>query len=179
MDILKQLLTNQLFWGFLIGFALCVLALWDNFKTKRELKRLKGLLADKLEIEAEKMTDMKNSVADLKAENENLRMKINAGRVQNEKVDLERDLEIYARAERTMMVNAPGFAPAWEKAKEKAMEEIMDEEKGKSAPKRIFKKLFNRPASINGEVIDALPEHSGVVAEQKKQANTPPSGGAS
>lgn len=170
MDIIKQLLTNQLFWGFLIGFALCLLALWNNLKTKVELRRLKGHLSDKLEIEAKNMSDMKGSIETLKSENENLRMKINSGRSTNEKVDLERSLEIYARAEKTMMVNAPGFAPAWEKAKELAMEEIAAEESGKSAPKRIFRKLFK--TSSSGEVIDALPENSSTTYSEKKNQDS-------
>ena len=112
MTILKELFSNQLFWGFLVGFTLCVLSLYSHFKTKMELKRLKGHLSDKLEIEAEKAGEMKNKLETLRTENENLRMKINSGRVQNDKLDLERELEIFARAEKAMTLNAPGFAQA-------------------------------------------------------------------
>ncbi|MBU6180388.1 MAG: hypothetical protein KGR69_12045, partial [Verrucomicrobia bacterium] len=94
-------------------------------------------------------------------ENENLRIKINSGRVQNDTTALERELEIYARAEKAMVLNAPGFAQAWEKAKEAALTEIESEESGKSLPRRLFKRFFSRGgSSIEAEVIEALPADS-------------------
>ena len=100
MDILKQVLTSPIFWGFLMGFALFCVAWWSWFKARIELRRLKTHLSDKLELEAEKLNQMKTEIETLKGENENLRMKVNAGRTQSEKIDLERNLEIYARAEK-------------------------------------------------------------------------------
>lgn len=130
-------------------------------KTKRELRRLKGHLSDKLEIEAEKMSEMKDKIDELKVENENLRMKVNTGRVQSDEQALERELEIYARAEKGMVVNAPGFAQAWEKAKEAALTELEAEEAGKSLPRRIFKKFFSKGGgTVDAEVVEALPQES-------------------
>ncbi|MEC5128585.1 hypothetical protein VSU19_17625 [Verrucomicrobiales bacterium BCK34] len=161
MDTIKTILTHWFFWGFLLGFFLCVLSLVAHSKTKRELRRLKGHLSDKLEIEAEKMSEMKEKIDSLKGENENLRMKVNSGRVQDDYQSLERELEIYARAEKAMVVNAPGFAQAWEKAKEAALCELEAEESGKSLPRRIFKKFFTKGSTtIDGEVVDALPSES-------------------
>lgn len=156
---IKELLTNKFFWGLIIGLGLCALSLYSHFKTKLELKRLKGHLSDKLEIEAEKMTQMKGEIDGLKVENENLRMKVTSGRIQNDKLDLERELEIYARAEKAMNINAPGFAGAWERAKEAAMDELVEEERGKSMPRRIFRRLFTK-SDAHGEPIEALPENS-------------------
>ncbi len=156
MDVIKSILSNQIFWGFIIGFTLCVIAMVSLFKTKMELRRLKGHLSDKLELEAEKLTAMKAEIENLKGENENLRMKINSGRVQNDKVELDRNLEIYARAEKTMVVSAPGFAPAWETAKEKAIAEMEEEERGKSVPKKIFNKLIGT-SGRDSAVVEALP----------------------
>lgn len=161
MDTIKTILTHWFFWGFLLGFFLCVLSLFAHTKTKRELRRLKGHLSDKLEIEAEKLSEMKEKIDSLKGENENLRMKVNSGRVQDDIQSLERELEIYARAERAMVVNAPGFAQAWEKAKEAALGELEAEESGKSLPRRIFKKFFSKGSTtIDGEVVEALPSES-------------------
>ncbi len=130
-------------------------------KTKRELRRLKGHLSDKLEIEAEKMSEMKNKIDELRVESENLRMKVNTGRVQSDEQELERELEIYARAEKGMVVNAPGFAQAWEKAKEAALTELEAEEAGKSLPRRIFKKFFSKGGdTVDAEVVEALPQES-------------------
>jgi len=161
METLKTVLTNWFFWGFVLGFTFCVLSIVAHWKTKGELKRLKGHLSDKLEIEAEKMAEMKGKLDTLKQENENLRIKINSGRVQNDTTALERELEIYARAEKAMVLNAPGFAQAWEKAKEAALTEIESEESGKSLPRRLFKRFFSRGgSSIETEVIEALPADS-------------------
>ena len=161
METLQTIVTNWFFWGFIAGFFLCVLSLVAHAKTKGELKRLKGHLSDKLEIEAEKMAEMKSKIDSLKQENENLRMKINSGRVGSDYQSLERELEIYARAEKGMVVNAPGFAQAWEKAKEAALGELEDEESGKSLPRRIFKKFFTKSSSaVDAEVVDALPSES-------------------
>lgn len=161
METLKNVLTNPFFWGFVLGFTFCVLSLISHWKTKGELKRLKGHLSDKLEIEAEKLAEMKGRLDSLKQENENLRMKVNSGRVQSDLASLERELEIFARAEKAMVLNAPGFAPAWEKAKEGALAEIENEEAGKSLPRRIFKKFFSRGgSSIEVDATEALPAES-------------------
>lgn len=161
METLKTVLTNWFFWGFVLGFTFCVLSLISHWKTKGELRRLKGHLSDKLEIEAEKLAEMKGKLDTLKQENENLRMKVNSGRVQSDIASLERELEIFARAEKAMVLNAPGFAPAWEKAKEGALAEIENEESGKSLPRRLFKKFFSRGgSSVEMETVDALPSDS-------------------
>jgi hypothetical protein len=55
---------------------------------------------------------------------------------------IQRDCEIYARAEKRLLINVPGFAPAWETAKSEAHRELAEEEAGKSAPKRMFARLF-------------------------------------
>ena len=172
METLKTIFTNWFLLGFLLGFFLCVLSLFAHGKTKRELKRLKGHLSDKLEIEAEKMSEMKEKIDELKGENENLRMKINAGRVQDDYQALERELEIYARAEKGMVVNAPGFAQAWEKAKEASLSELEAEESGKSLPRRIFKKFFSKGGStVDGEVVEALPSES-TLSKEKEAAKS-------
>lgn len=162
MDTLKTIITNWFFWGFLLGFFLCVLSLISHRKTRGELKRLKGHLSDKLEIEAEKMSEMKTKIETLKGENENLRFKINSGRVQDDYQSLERELEIFARAEKGMVLNAPGFAQAWDKAKENAVTELEAEESGKSLPRRMFKRFFTKGSgnTVDGEVVEALPSES-------------------
>jgi hypothetical protein len=70
-----------------------------------------------------------------------LRVKVNA---LNELPDrkIQRDLEVYARAEKRMLITVPGFAPAWENAKTEAQSELVEEEHGKVTPKRIFARLF-------------------------------------
>jgi hypothetical protein len=84
-------------------------------------------------------------------DNENLRVKV----VQlNERTDnkANREMEIYARAEKQMMINAPGFAPAWELAKHSAQSQLTEEERGNSLPQRLFRKLMG-----TGPVVQTLP----------------------
>lgn len=171
MDTLKVILTHWFFWGFIAGLFLCVLSMIAHFKTGRELKRLKGHLSDKLELDAEKLTGMKDEIANLKTENDNLRVKINTARVQDDAQAMEHELEIYARAEKAMVMNAPGFAQAWEKAKEGAFTELEQEEHGKSLPRRIFKRFFSKSgAAADTEVMEALPLES-TASDKNETAN--------
>ena len=153
MDFLK-LFSYPFTWGLLLGFVFTGLAIWAHLKTKMEFRRYKKHLSDKLEIEAEQLQRMKKDKEKLGVENENLRLKVGNFKEVPAR-ELERELEIFARAEKTMMLNAPGFAAAWETAKSAAKDEIVDEERGKSLPQRVFRKFFKT---------NALPEAAELVA---------------
>src|SRR4051812_41617484 len=103
------------------------------------------------------MKKIKNEQESLRKENESLRIKVNA---LNELPDrkLQRDLEIYARAEKKMLVQVPGFAPAWETAKAEGHTELMEEENGRSAPRRIFSRLFGGGGSHANAALPARAE---------------------
>ena len=98
-------------------------------------------LSDKMEIEASLLERTKTDKEQVAKENENLRVRV-AQLQEKPDARIARDLEILARAEKAMLVNAPGFAPAWENAKTAAAEEVTLEDQGKSLPKRLFHKLF-------------------------------------
>ncbi|MEM9280382.1 MAG: hypothetical protein AAGA96_01020 [Verrucomicrobiota bacterium] len=171
METLKTLVINPFFWGSLLIAVLYLLSLSAHFKTSREFKRLKAHLSDKLEIEAENMSEMKKKIDGLREENENLRLKINTGRSSDNLQVLDRELEIFVRAEKAMVLNAPGFAQAWEKAKEGALDEIEAEEAGKSFPRRVFRKLFTKGGSAEeAELIDALPSESTSKADSARES---------
>src|ERR1700761_2248687 len=127
--------------GFYFGCIFLLIVSYNYLRLKGELARFRRHLSDKLEIEAETMKKLKGEQESLRKENETLRVKVNA---LNEIPDrkLQRDLEVYARAEKKMLINAPGFAPAWETAKSEAHSELAEEEAGRAAPKRIFARLF-------------------------------------
>jgi hypothetical protein len=141
----KSLLTNQFTLGFGLGFIFLCMSIWNHFKTKREFRRFRKHLSDKLELDAASLEGLKKDKDTLLKENENLRVR--AG-MMGEKPDQKilRDLEILTRAEKRMVLRAPGFAPAWEAAKSEASEEIAQEEMGKSSPKRLFSRLFGNAA---------------------------------
>ena len=138
---LKEILSSHFVWGLALGLLFAVLSAWSHFKTKREYKRYRRHLSDKLELEARQYELLRKEKETLTKENENLRLRV--GQL-NEKPDMKqsRELEIFARAQKMMMVQAPGFAGAWEQAKTAAAEEMAAEDQGRSLPKRIFSRLF-------------------------------------
>src|ERR1700722_11497412 len=139
--------NDHFFWGLgvglllgLIGIALSMFRLWE---TRREVARLRRHLADKLELEADATNRLKADLQNLKSQNENLRMKIaTLGQLPDRKQ--QRDLEVYARAERYMVSQSPGFPAVWEQAKQAAVGEMETEEQGHSLPRRVFNALINR-----------------------------------
>ncbi len=137
----KELFLSPFALGFYLGCVFLVISIYNYLRLKGELARFRRHLSDKLEIEAETMKKMKGDVETLRKENETLRVKVNA---LNELPDrkVQRDLEVFARAEKRMLLTVPGFAPAWETAKTEAHHELASEEAGTSAPKRIFARLF-------------------------------------
>lgn len=145
--------------GLYLGLIFTALALYQLFRAKSELKRFKRHLSDKLEIEAETATKLKAAQESLRAENENLRLKIGAlNEVPARRA--EREVEIFARAEKQMLVSVPGFAGPWENAKVAAATELGAEEAGKSLPRRVFARIFATPpaARDESEPVKCLPE---------------------
>ncbi len=147
METLKDFFTHPAFFAFvgglLVGSIFLVMAWTSHMKTRKELRRFQKHLSEKLEIEGETIAAMKKDMGQLKQENENLRMKIGGSNLNESSHALERELELYARAEKMMVVKAPGFAQAWESAKDAAHAELVEEERGKSLPRRIFRKFFS------------------------------------
>ncbi|MDB6136510.1 MAG: hypothetical protein JWM59_4753 [Verrucomicrobiales bacterium] len=141
MDKLIDLFSKPFVWGLCLGLLFFVLSAWSHFKTKRELRRYRKHLSDKLELEARQYEIVRREKEAVAKENENLRLRI--GQL-NEKPEQKmlRDLEVLSRAEKRMTLQAPGFAAAWETAKAAAIEELTVEDQGRSLPKRIFTRLF-------------------------------------
>ena len=137
----KEIFLSQFALGFYLGCVFLAISLYNYLRLKGELARFRRHLSDKLEIEAETMKKIKAEQEMLRKENESLRVKVNA---LNELPDrkAQRDLEVYARAGKRMLLGVPGFAPAWETAKTESHHELAEEEAGRNAPKRIFARLF-------------------------------------
>lgn len=140
-----EFLTYPFNWGLGLGLLIAGFLLFRLWAIKSELKRYRRHLSDKLELEADVMKQLKSDKARLEKENENLRVKVSS---YNEIPDrrVHRDLEVFARAEKQLLVHVPGFAAPWEKAKQEAMSEVQAEEEGKSVSKRVFSKLFGGPS---------------------------------
>lgn len=157
---------NTFIYGFLLGCVFLVLSLYSHWQTKREFKRYKSHLSDKLDLDSKQIQEVNKERARLTQENENLRIQI--ARL-NEKPDnkMQRELEILARAEKQMVITAPGFAPAWEMAKSTALSQLETEEKGQSFPQKIFRKLIGSGSAQNNV---ALPESAAQSAKNGETA---------
>jgi hypothetical protein len=127
--------------GFALGIFLFLLSVRGHWNTSRDFKRYKKMLSDKMELEQRQIIDLTAERDRLLKDNENMRVKVQQ---LNERSDnkVNREMEIYARAEKQMMINAPGFAPAWELAKHNALGQLTEEERGNSLPQRLFRKLI-------------------------------------
>lgn len=132
--------------GLVIGLFLWFLSFRAHWRTNGEFKRYKKMLSDKMELEQNQIIELTGERDRLLKDNENLRVKVMQ---LNERSDnkLTREMEIYARAEKNMMINAPGFAPAWELAKHNAQNQLTEEERGNSLPQRLFRKLVGGAAA--------------------------------
>jgi hypothetical protein len=155
MDFLNHHFYLGLGIGAVLGLLGIGFALMRLFDTKAEVRRLKRHLSDKLELEAEATNRLRVDLQELKQNNENLRIKV-ANLNQYPDKRLQRELEIYARAERFMVTSSPGFPAVWEEAKRSALSGLEQEETGKSLPKRVFNALLNRPSykSSNSDHVD-------------------------
>ena len=160
---MEQTVTHSLlspFYTFIYGFVLAsvflVLAWYNHWKTKREFRRYKTHLSDKLELDARQHQDTNKERTRLAQENEHLRLQVARLNERNDN-KMQRELEILARAEKHMLINAPGFAPAWEMAKSNALNQIQAEESGASFPQKIFRKLLGTGGQ--GSVV-ALPSEA-------------------
>ncbi|MCB1097327.1 MAG: hypothetical protein KDN22_17265 [Verrucomicrobiae bacterium] len=170
MDTFLSLLKHQFTWGLLLGLLIAGFSFWNHMKTKRELKRYQRHLSDKLELEAKQLEGLKHDREKLLKENENLRLRVG---MLNEKPDqrLSRNLEILTRAEKRMMINAPGFAAAWETAKSEAANDLEAEDRGSSLPKRLFSRLLGTTSDHSGDILETTP---GEESAEKRQTQEQP-----
>jgi hypothetical protein len=177
----KDILTHPFTWGLALGLLFFFLSFFNHWKTKRDFSRYRKHLGDRLELDAKLLEDVKKEKERLLKDNENLRI-LNAKLAEKPEHRDLRDLEVFARAEKAMNMQAPGFGAAWEMAKTKAMEEIRSEEEGKSLPQRIFRRLFGaNTKEIASESASARPvaaetvntEKAGAAANAEGAASTP------
>ncbi len=155
-NIMEQFFSplNTFLYGFLLGVVFLGISMYNHWQTKREFGRYRRHLSDKLELDSKQLQDGNKDRARLTQECENLRMQV--ARL-NERGDnkMQRELEILARAEKHMVITAPGFAPAWEMAKSTALGQLDSEEKGLTFPQKVYRKLIGSGSNQSNA---ALPE---------------------
>lgn len=80
-----------------------------------EIARLKAMLADRMDLESEGLTKVKQENEELKKQNENLRISMNTLSQKPGRKEIAR-LEVYQKAVDRLTINSPGFGPAWQAA---------------------------------------------------------------
>lgn len=171
---------NTFVYGFLLGAVFLVMAIYSHWKTKREFKRYKLHLSDKLELDAKQLSESNKERTRLAQENEHMRLQV-ARLSERSDNKLQRELEIFARAEKHMLINAPGFAPAWELAKSNALGNLQTEESGQSFPQKIFRKILGSggtggqtPSNVVALPAEATAKQPGSSSSVEQPTPTPP-----
>ena len=151
--------------GLGIGLAIALIVyIWQKIgradadkKGKAEIARLKGMLADRMDIESEGVNKLKAENEELKKANENLRI-TNANLMQKPgRAEVNR-LHIYQQAVDRLVINSPGFGAAWQSALKESEEEFAKTYTGTQA---FWKKIL--PGKTNAKLIA---NNSDVVDEQ-------------
>ena len=121
-------------------------------KSKAEIARLKGMLADRMDIESEGLNKLKAENEELKKVNENLRI-TNANLMQKPgRAEVNR-LHIYQQAVDRLVINSPGFGAAWQSALKESEEEFAKTYTGAQA---FWKKVL--PGKTNAKLIASSSE---------------------
>ncbi len=112
---------------YLIGFGIGLLValfvlIYQLLKRKSivkeknlEIKNLKEMLNQRMDLESDGLSKLKNENEDLKKKNENLRV-TNANLMQKPGRAEIRQLQIYQKAVDRLIINSPGFGAAWQSA---------------------------------------------------------------
>ena len=143
--------------GLGIGVVIAVIVLiWQSIKRstgekqyKEEISKLKGMLADRMEIESDGVKNLKAENEELRKANENLRI-TNANLMQKPgRAEVSR-LHIYQLAVDRLVINSPGFGAAWQSALKESEEEFAKTYTGTQA---FWKKVL--PGKTNAKLISS------------------------
>jgi uncharacterized protein YceH (UPF0502 family) len=127
------LLLQPLAIGLYIGLAFSLFVFLRGKAGQRQLKKeietLKRHLQMKLDVESEENERRRKDLENLKKENENLRIAVQAYAARPGRREL-RILHVYQKAVDTLTEMAPGFAQSWRSALRDAEEEVSRAEQG-------------------------------------------------
>ncbi|MGM0608075.1 MAG: hypothetical protein ACQESP_06630 [Candidatus Muiribacteriota bacterium] len=129
MDLLQHPVVIGILSALGGAFIAWLFFLFDKMKLSRELKKMRGSLADQMEITAEGNKSLKERLNKLNEENQNLRVSIQSWQQKPDRKEL-RMLYVYDKAAAKLIEEAPGFGPLWLKAVKEAEQEISKSEKG-------------------------------------------------
>lgn len=117
--------------GIAIGFTpMLVLAIvqYYFYKTrgkehKKEITKLKHMITDRMDLESEGISKLKEEVASLKVQNENLRISLRTYAQKPGRKEVSR-LHVYQQAADRLTINSPGFGAAWQAALKESEDEF-------------------------------------------------------
>ncbi len=81
----------------------------------KETERLKRMLTDRMDLESEGLSKLKEQNEELKKQNENLRISLNTYSQKPGRKEVAR-LHVYQLAVDRLTINSPGFGAAWQAA---------------------------------------------------------------
>jgi hypothetical protein len=101
------------------GLVFFIIAVINNLrlrrKHKKEILRIKSIVTQKMDLESDSYTRLRDENAELKRQNENLRITARTLAQKPHRKEVAR-LQVYQRAIEIMSLRAPGFSPAWQTA---------------------------------------------------------------
>ena len=129
--------------GLLLLVAMYVVTSIRNSRSKKELydtvKRLKATLNDKMELESEGISKLKEENEKLRKENENFRISLSVAMQKHDQREIAR-AQVLQTAVDKLLLTSPGFGTAWAAALKEAEEEG---ERVYSGKVPFFKRIFS------------------------------------
>lgn len=122
---------NEFLIGLAIGVVLTVVILIsmsvkshkNDLEHKSDIDKLKNMITDRMDIESESITVLKDELADLKKKNEELRITLMNYSQKPGRKEITR-LHVYQAASESLMLSAPGFSAAWQAALKESVGEF-------------------------------------------------------
>lgn len=176
MDWVWPILQSPFTWGLALGLLVAGFVLKNAFTArgvfKREIARLKAELEQlqrhlntHLKITATGSDRLEKELAELKTQNENLRVNLATSQQRPGRAE-SRQLQVCESAVAKMREQAPGFAQAWERAVREANAE---QEAAESGLTKLIRKVFPGASAAPAEQLSAASD---------KPALEPPAGGS-
>ncbi|NLK05495.1 MAG: hypothetical protein GX315_03950 [Spirochaetales bacterium] len=95
----------------------------EMLAVKQETERLKRMLTDRMDLESEGLSKLKEQNEDLKKQNENLRISLSTYSQKPGRKEVAR-LHVYQLAVDRLTINSPGFGAAWQAALKESEDEF-------------------------------------------------------
>lgn len=90
---------------------------------KQEIARLKSMVTDRMDLESEGLSKLKEEINELRSQNENLRISLRGYAQKPGRKEVAR-LHVYQQAADRLTINSPGFGAAWQAALKESEDEF-------------------------------------------------------